>query len=157
MSSQVCRFFHRLEVCLSSGCRCYYVIWTIKYWLIDQYCYHTLRERERLIRREKNKTNENSSYRKIIFNCHFVNSIVNSQARFLFPFPEAIETNWHLVFHFVLCCFFFFCLFKFALRVKTTCQRWRFDQQQFTILYHCTHTRLLVFNTCQGEKKNREE
>ncbi len=44
----------------------------------------------------------------MIFNCHFANSIVNVLVRFLFPFPEAIETNWHLVFHFVLCCFFLF-------------------------------------------------
>jgi hypothetical protein len=51
--------------------------------------------------RETYQKEKNNSYRKIIFNCHFVNSIVNSQARFHFPLPEAIEINWHFVFHFV--------------------------------------------------------
>lgn len=40
--------------------------------------------------------------------------------------------------------------------LKTTCQRWRFDQQQFTILYHCTHAHALTLDVQHLPRRNKE-
>ena len=148
MSSQVCRFFHRLS--LSSGCRCYYVIWTIKYWLIDQCCYHMYILRK-LIRRRK----KNISYWKISFNCHFVNSIVNSQARFRFPLPEAKETKWHFVFHLCLMLLLFVCLnLPQGLRRLVNVDDSISNNSTYCII---AHTRIYSCSTPAKEKRKIDE
>ena len=79
--------------CVSWVVGCYYVIWKIKYWPIE-HCYH--RHLERLIRKK-------------ILDIHRLYLIVilliqsrNSQAKVSSSLPQAILTNWHLVFFFIL-------------------------------------------------------
>lgn len=159
MSSQVCRFFPRLKFCFAlSLSRVGVDVITLDErsnidFLINV-SYHSIRGKETY-----QKEKENISYRKISFNCHFVNSIVHwpAQVSFSPPFPASNGNQMAFRFHFVLCCFSL-CLFNLASRLKDNLSTLtiRSATIHHIVSLH-TRTRARVhsmFNTWQGEKRN---